>query len=467
MKTAAQLLNEFLTLAHNPKEAAALFAEDGVVELPYLADLGMQSQYKGLAEIESLYALLLQLVPEWEFRDAVVLIDTPERAFAEYKVDALAVTTQRPFKQHFFGYIHVENGKIKLLREALNIVATARAFFPNGLADIAQPEAQEKMHIDGGPIGIAVLDDYQHAALSLADWSSLKPWASITIFHDHLAEADAVVARLKPFAVVCVMRERTPLTRDILQRLPSLKLIASTAPRNASIDTDTADRQGIKVAHTGYTSTPTVELTWALILGSARHIASEGESLRRGGWQQSVGDDLSGKTLAVLGLGNVGREVARIGLAFGMNVIAWSENLTPERAAAAGAELVSKEALFKQADFLSVHLVLSQRTRGLVGAEELSLMKSTARLINTSRAPIVTESDLVEVLRARKIAGAAIDVFDQEPLTPNHPFRTMTNVLATPHIGYVSRGLYETFYRDTVANIRRWIEQSSIRERNQ
>ncbi len=202
---------------------------------------------------------------------------------------------------------------------------------------------REKTRIDGGPIGIAVLDDYQHAARSLADWSSLKPWASITIFHDHLAEADAVAARLKPFDVVCVMRERTPLTRDILERLPSLKLIASTAPRNASIDTETADRQGIKVVHTGYTSAPTIELTWALILGSARHIASEGGSLRRGGWQQSVGDDLSGKTLAVLGLGNVGREVARIGVAFGMNVIAWSENLTPERAIAAGAEFVSKE----------------------------------------------------------------------------------------------------------------------------
>jgi phosphoglycerate dehydrogenase-like enzyme len=318
---------------------------------------------------------------------------------------------------------------------------------------------REKTHIDGGPIGIAVLDDYQHAALSLADWSSLKPWASITIFHDHLAEADAVVARLKPFDVVCVMRERTPLTRDILERLPGLKLIASTAPRNASIDTDTADRQGIKVVHTGYTSAPTIELTWALILGSARHIASEAGSLRRGGWQQSVGDDLSGKTLAVLGLGNIGREVARIGLAFGMKVIAWSENLTPERAIAAGAEFVSKEALFKQADFLSIHLILSRRTRGLVGTEELSLMKPTARLINTSRGPIVTEADLVEALHARKIAGAAIDVFDQEPLPPNHPFRTMANVLATPHIGYVSRGLYETFYRDTVANIRRWLEE--------
>jgi len=269
---------------------------------------------------------------------------------------------------------------------------------------------RERTHIDGGPIGIAVLDDYQHAALSLADWSSLKPWASITIFHDHLAEADAVVARLKPFDVVCVMRERTPLTRHILERLPSLKLIASTAPRNASIDTETADRQGIKVVHTGYTSAPTVELTWALILGSARHIASEAGALRRGDWQQSIGDDLSGRTLAVLGLGNVGRDVARIGVAFGMNVVAWSENLTSERASAAGADFVSKQALFQRADFLSVHLVLSRRTRGLVGAEELTLMKPTARLINTSRGPIVTEYDLVEALHAQTAPPAPHDL---------------------------------------------------------
>jgi phosphoglycerate dehydrogenase-like enzyme len=181
------------------------------------------------------------------------------------------------------------------------------------------------------------------------------------------------------------MRERTPLTRAILERLPNLKLIASTAPRNASIDTDAANRQGIGVVHTGYTSTPTVELTWALIFGSARHIVSESRSLGRGDWQQSIGDDLSGRTLAILGLGNVGREVAKIGVAFGMKVIAWSENLTPERAVPVGAELVSKDLLFKQADFLSIHVVLSQRTRGLVGARELSLMKSTARLINTSR----------------------------------------------------------------------------------
>jgi phosphoglycerate dehydrogenase-like enzyme len=338
---------------------------------------------------------------------------------------------------------------------------------PIDMIDADELPGPEGMHVHGGPIGVAVLDDYQRAALSLADWSSLKPRASITIFHDHLADGDSIVARLKPFDVVCAMRERTPLTRAILERLPNLKLITSAAPRNASIDADAANRQGIGIVHTGYASTPTVELTWALILGSARHIVSENRSLGQGDWQQSIGDDLSGRTLAILGLGNVGREVAKIGVAFGMNVIAWSENLTLERAAAVGVEFVSKHLLLERDDFLSIHVVLSERTRGLVGARELSSMKSTTHLINTSRGPIVTESDLIEALNVRKLGGAAIDVFDQEPLPPNHPFRTMAKVLATPHIGYVSRRLYETFYQDTVANIGCWIEQSSIRGANQ
>jgi phosphoglycerate dehydrogenase-like enzyme len=320
--------------------------------------------------------------------------------------------------------------------------------------------SQEKQtHVDGGPLQIAVLDDYQRVALSLADWTTLASRASITVFHDHLPDADDVVRRLTPFNVVCVMRERTPLTGDILRRLPNLKLIASTAFRNASIDSGAAETLGIAVVNTGYTSTPTIELTWALILASARHIVTENTSLRAGGWQQSVGDDLSGKTLGVLGLGNIGREVAKVGQAFGMNVIAWSQNLTADRAAASGVRLVSKEALFAASDFLSIHLVLSGRTRGLVGADELALMKPSARLINTSRGPIIVESALVEALKSRKIAGAAIDVFDREPLPADHPLRKIENVLATPHIGYVSRGLYERFYRDTVANIGAWLEK--------
>jgi phosphoglycerate dehydrogenase-like enzyme len=305
---------------------------------------------------------------------------------------------------------------------------------------------------------IAVLDDYQNVALSLADWSLLDARMSVTVFNDHLANSDAVVERLQPFDIVCVMRERTPMTRAIIARLPNLRLIASTGSRNASIDLKAAEERGVEVVHTGYTSTPTIELTWALILASARNLVAENASLRRGGWQQSVGDDMSGRTLGLLGLGNVGGAVARIGNAFGMKVIAWSQNLTTERTSEVGAALVSKDDLFQEADVVSIHLVLSDRTRGLVGAAELALMKATARLINTSRGPIVVEADLVAALKDKKIAGAAIDVFDQEPLPLDHPLRALPNLLATPHIGYVSRGLYERFYQDTVANIRNWLD---------
>ena len=305
---------------------------------------------------------------------------------------------------------------------------------------------------------IAVLDDYQDVALRVADWSALGGRATVTVFNDHVADPTAVVARLQPFDVVCVMRERTPLTRFILEQLPRLRLIASTGAQNASIDVKAAGERGVKVVHTGYSSTPTVELTWALILAGARHIVSENASLRDGGWQRHVGDDLAGRTLGLLGLGNIGGAVARIGKAFDMNVIAWSQNLAAEHAANFGAARVSKEELFRQADIVSIHLVLSHRTRGLVGAAELSLMKPTARLVNTSRGPLVVEADLLAALRDGKISGAAIDVFDVEPLPPDHPFRTLPQVLATPHIGYVSRGLYERFYHDIVNNVLRWLE---------
>jgi phosphoglycerate dehydrogenase-like enzyme len=313
------------------------------------------------------------------------------------------------------------------------------------------PSKQERFEI-------AVLDDYPNVALSLADWSVLNGRASVTVFNDHLADADAVVERLQPFDVVCVMRERTPLTRAIIARLPRLRLIASTAFRNASIDVKAAEERGIPVVHTGYTSTPTIELTWALILASFRNLVAESASLRSGGWQRFIGDDLAGHTLGLLGLGNVGSPVAKIGKAFGMNVIAWSQNLTADRAAEVGAELVTKEELFRRADVVSVHVVLSDRTRGLVGAPELALMKPTARLVNTSRGSIVVEADIIAALNAQKIAGAAIDVFDQEPLPLDHSFRTLPNLLATPHIGYASRGLYTRFYQDTVENIRHWLD---------
>jgi len=304
---------------------------------------------------------------------------------------------------------------------------------------------------------IAILDDYQNVALKMADWSALSGRAEITVFNDHVADPSALVERLLPFDVVCVMRERTPLPREVLQHLPRLKLIASTGSRNASIDMGAAKELGITVTATGYRSAPTIELTWALILASLRGIVHENDSIRNGGWQKSVGQDLSGKILGVVGLGNIGGQVARIGLAFGMKIIAWSQNMTPEIAEAAGARLVSKDELFRQADIVTIHLILSGRTRGIVGAAELGLMKPTSRLINTSRGPIVDEASLIKALRSHAIAGAAIDVFDQEPLPLEHPFRSTDNVLTTPHVGYVTEGLYRMFYADTVANISAWL----------
>jgi len=308
---------------------------------------------------------------------------------------------------------------------------------------------------------VAILDDYQNVALQLADWSSVRRYAEITVFNDHIADSSAVIERLRPFQVVCVMRERTPLPQQILQQLPNLRLIASTGPRNASIDSQAAADLGIAVTATGYDATPTIEFTWSLILASMRGIDREAASLRTGGWQTGLGSNLRGKTLGVVGLGNIGKEVARIGLAFGMKVIAWSQNLTEEKASAAGASLVDKQTLFREADIVTVHLVLSKRTRGLIGKPELALMKPTARLVNTSRAPIVDQAALVEALQARRIAHTAVDVFDAEPLPPDHPFRKLENVLATPHIGYVTEDLYRTFYGDAATSIANWLENNA------
>jgi phosphoglycerate dehydrogenase-like enzyme len=305
---------------------------------------------------------------------------------------------------------------------------------------------------------VAILDDYQNVALKCADWTGVSKRAEITVFNEHVADAEALVARLRPYDVLAVMRERTPLRRDIIERLPNLKMIASNAPRNASIDLAAAAERGIIVTHSSYSSTPTVELTWALILAGARHITAEAAAVRDGKWQHTIGEDMAEKTLGIVGLGSIGTRVAKVAQAFDMNVIAWSQNLTAEKAAAGGAKLVSKEELFRQADVVSIHLVLSDRTRGLVGAPELALMKPTGRLVNTSRGPLVVEAALIEALSTGKIAGAAIDVYDIEPLPLDHPFRKIDRLLATPHIGYVSRGLYERFYRDMAANIATWLE---------
>ncbi|MEV4127263.1 D-2-hydroxyacid dehydrogenase family protein [Nocardia sp. NPDC049707] len=307
---------------------------------------------------------------------------------------------------------------------------------------------------------VAILDDFQNVALTSADWSGVRSRAAVTVFNDHLDDADEVVARLEPFEVLCVMRERTPLPRSIIERLPRLRMIASTGPVNASIDVTAAGERGVHIAHTGYRSTPAIELTWALILAAARDVVGQAASVRAGGWQTSVGRELSGRVLGLLGLGRIGGEVASIGKAFGMDVIAWSENLTPERARAVGAEWVSKEQLFRRADFLTIHLVLSDRSRDLVRASDLMEMKPTSWLINTARGPIVEEAALVEALTSKSIAGAALDVFDSEPLPQDHPFRTLPNVIATPHIGYVVEDLYRTFYEDSAANIEAWLKSA-------
>jgi phosphoglycerate dehydrogenase-like enzyme len=265
------------------------------------------------------------------------------------------------------------------------------------------------------------------------------------------------------FDVIVAMRERTRFPQEVLGRLPNLRLLVSTGPGNAAIDVPAAGELGITVCGTGYVSHPTAELTWALILGAARNLTGEANSMTNGGWQLSVGTGLHGKTLALLGLGRQGTLVARIGQAFGMATIAWSQNLTAERAAEHGVRAVTKRELFAEADVLSIHLALSERTRGLVGAAELRLLKPTAILVNTSRGPIVDEPALIDVLRAGNIGGAALDVFNIEPLPSGHPLRTLPHTLLTPHIGYVTRDLYETFYRDAVEDIAAFRSGSPIR----
>ncbi|WP_041540463.1 D-2-hydroxyacid dehydrogenase family protein [Catenulispora acidiphila] len=308
---------------------------------------------------------------------------------------------------------------------------------------------------------IAILDDYQNVALSLADWEALD--AETTVFTEPFADAAGAVRALAGFDVVVAMRERTRFPPEVLEQLPDLRLLVSTGPRNAAIDLDAARRLGVTVCGTGYSASPTIELTWALILAAVRNLPEEAASVRAGGWQLSLGTGLHGKTLGLLGLGRIGSAVAGIGQAFGMKTIAWSQNLTAEKAAEHGVRAVSKGELFADSDVLSIHLVLSQRTRALVGAAELAAMKDTAILVNTSRGPIVEEDALVEALRARQIGKAAIDVYDTEPLPADHPLRALPNALLTPHIGYVSRDLYETFYGDAVADIAAFRAGSPVR----
>ncbi|MCX6046583.1 MAG: D-2-hydroxyacid dehydrogenase family protein [Chloroflexi bacterium] len=292
----------------------------------------------------------------------------------------------------------------------------------------------------------------------MADWSVLKDRAAVTVFRDHLSDPAAVVTRLQPFDVICVMRERTPLSRPILASLDRLRLIVSTGARNASIDSDAVREQGIIMCTTGGGGNGAMELTWALIHVALRHIPVETAAVRQGGWQVTVGGDLAGKTLGIVGLGHIGSGMARVAQAFNMNVVAWSPNLTEEKAAAAGARLVSKEELLRNADIVTLHLVLSARTRGILGAAELALMKPTSWLVNTSRGPLVDEPALIAALQQRRIAGAALDVFNIEPLPAAHPLRTLDNVVATAHIGFVTEASYQVFYRDTVQCIVNWLD---------
>jgi phosphoglycerate dehydrogenase-like enzyme len=273
----------------------------------------------------------------------------------------------------------------------------------------------------------------------------------------------SLVERLKSFEAVVAMRERTPFKEELLSQLPNLKLILSTGRRNAAIDLKYAAERGVTVCHTGYSSHGAMEHSWALILAALRHIPQENTSFKSAGWQTRVGIDLKGKTLGIVGLGNIGAAIARVARAFEMEVIAWSQNLTDEKARDAGARRVEKEDLFRQADIVTLHLILSGRSKGIVGRDELALMKKSAWLINSSRGPLIDEAALIETLTDKRIAGAAIDVFDTEPLPADHPFRSMDNLLATPHIGYVTEDTYKIFYEDTVGNIAAYLDGKPIR----
>jgi phosphoglycerate dehydrogenase-like enzyme len=310
---------------------------------------------------------------------------------------------------------------------------------------------------------VAILDDYQDVALAMAEWRNLGPEVTVEAFHERLGGEDALVKRLADFEVIVAMRERTQLPRSVLERLPKLKLLVTTGMRNVAIDAKAAAELGIVVSGTGLLTPPTAELTWGLILALARHIPEEAQHMRSGGWQTTVGVGLNEKVLGVLGLGKLGSEVAKVGRAFQMEVIAWSQNLTEEHASSMGARRVEKDELFQRADFVTIHLILSKRTRGLVTARELALMKPEAYLINTSRGPIVEERALIDVLTNRKIAGAALDVFDEEPLPDEHPLRKLDNVVLTPHLGYVTVENYRKAYSEAVEDIRAFVAGHPIR----
>jgi len=328
------------------------------------------------------------------------------------------------------------------------------------LDDIPQQGSENPM-----PLRCAILDDYQNVALASADWSRLGDRVAVEVFNEHLDTADEVVAALAGFDILCLMRERTALPAAVLARLPNLKLILTTGMRNVAIDVAAANARGIVVCGAGMgNGMPTAELVFAHILEFTRRVGSEDARLKAGGaWQATIGTELNGKTLGLVGLGKLGQRVARIAEAFGMDVTAWSQNLTPEKCAEVGVRYLSRDELFATADFISIHVQLSDRTRGLIGANELGRMKPTAFLVNTSRGPIVEEAALLAVLREGRIAGAGLDVFDREPLPQDHPLRRLDRAQLTPHLGYVTRETYDAGYAEMVEDVEAFLGGAPIR----
>lgn len=310
---------------------------------------------------------------------------------------------------------------------------------------------------------LAILDDYQGVALAMGPWSRLPASLAIEVFRDTLKDQDALAARLAPFDAILAMRERTPFPAALIARLPNLKLLITTGERNRSFDVAAARARGITVCGTPGAGTPTVDITWALILNLLRDVPNQERSLRAGTWQTSIGPSVGGLTLGVVGLGKLGTRVAAVGRAFGMRVIAWSRNLTPEMAAAAGAEYVTKEELFRRADVVTLHVVLSERSIGLVGAAELALMKPGAAIINTSRGPLIDQAALVAALREGRIK-AGLDVFDEEPLPAGHPILACPNTVLTPHLGYVSTQAYRAYFEGAVAAIEGYLAGTPVME---
>ena len=318
--------------------------------------------------------------------------------------------------------------------------------------------------LEATPLTCAILDDYQGVATTLADWSPLRDRVALRVFREGFSTQDALVASIADCAIVVIMRERTPFPAALFARLPKLRLLVTSGMRNASIDLAAAKAHGVVVCGTASGSAPPVELTWALILGLARRIVPEANALRAGGWQTSVGADLAGRRLGLLGLGKIGTRVARIGQAFGMTVSAWSPNLTEARAAEAGVALsASKAALMAESDVVSLHLVLGDRTRGLVDAAALALMRPHALLINTARAGLVDGPALQAALADGRIGGAGLDVFEIEPLPADSPWRSLPNLLALPHLGYVSEANYRTYFTEAVADIQGFLDGAPVR----